>query len=343
MAVRKLRTQRKQPTPRELYVKMPTERVKGRVAWLNRSASVKELASQLGLEKGHVVMLPFLKDLRKGRIVFVKKEPASSRSLLLQQRYWREPRTKRLFRDFDAKGVGLVRFGVRDEAKAGKIRYARRDVLGLASLNRVKYDARLGFRLHVAGVRVALPLAVIKLEDIDKLGVKLKEIRRAAMMNESELKYFYPGVLIRAMSVKTRVMDLGIENTATRQALIEDAKKVVTRELYKKRVLSDDEYARWFAAELGKSLGIMHAQGYLHRGINTHNVTLAAELVDLSTATKLKKPNENLFRAELRSAGDVIGYLKNFVGGIETSSLELKKIMEKNYRHYNKLEVGVWM
>jgi tRNA A-37 threonylcarbamoyl transferase component Bud32 len=308
---------------------MPTERVKGRVAWLNRSASVKELASQLGLEKGHVVMLPFLKDLRKGRIVFVKKEPASSRSLLLQQRYWREPRTKRLFRDFDAKGVGHTIFE-KGMGKIGPITLTRGGGFhGLADIGIIKYDARLALKFHAAGARVAIPIAVVKLEDVKKVVPMIFKVR-----NYGNRTCFYPGVLIRIMSVKTRIKDIMQLDEEKARVVLNDAKRVVAKERGKKRVFTDEEYVRWFAAELGKSLGIMHAQGYLHRGINTHNVTLAAELVDLGDVKKVERDNKQAFITELRMAEDIISQLARKVLGADTNTKKIKEILRSAYASY---------
>ena len=58
---------------------------------------------------------------------------------------------------------------------------------------------------------------------------------------------------------------------------------MVSQELGYKRTITDKEYFEWFAKTLGENVGIMHRNGWTHRYLSSHNVTLDCRIVDLDS------------------------------------------------------------
>lgn len=225
-----------------------------------------------------------------------------------------------LYRDIDLKGIGYVttpdlRYSF-DRATVSQPggNYSRGGRWGLLDREVALLDYQNGEDLINAGIRTVRTLAIIKLEEliVGKNKISLKEARRKGIIDE----VFTPVVQVRAYGTRARIDDLldyhrlqwikgnGLPISdllayeQTSDLLLEDAKKIVAQEMGKETI-SNDEYLEWFAAILGRNLGLIHKQGWIHGGFGDQNITLDCRFVDFDTVSDINKED---YQVEMESA-----------------------------------------
>lgn len=213
--------------------------------------------------------------------------PAHNRSMLIGKVFFRDIEG-RLYRDIDIKGSGWVmNYGVSNPPRVftpGKSRFTEGTVVGssphggLLDRDVAFHDYLTAEELLKIGVRTYRGLAIIELKELIANGSKraVQDLKKKGLIDED----FNPVIEVRAFGTKIRIED------RTPQ-LLEDAKNLVSRELGI-NFPSDEDYFRWFAEELGKSVGLLHKNGLSHNFLGTgHNITLDCRIVDLDTVRPL--------------------------------------------------------
>jgi hypothetical protein len=181
-----------------------------------------------------------------------------------------------VYRDLDFKGVGatlhspsfIENFGFLDKNEAEK-------------------DYELSEKFIQAGIRTYRVAAIIELKEVTHKGKKITvdEAKELGIINQN----FQPVIEIRCFGTKARILDIlpqGGLPKEYREMLINDAIDLVSKELG--RTISLEEYLSWFAETLGRNIGLMHKNGWVHLNLRIlHNITLDCRIVDLATVEKV--------------------------------------------------------
>lgn len=189
----------------------------------------------------------------------------------------------RVYRDVDLKGAGEI-----DVPEFGNLQTfvnapgAKKGIQGFGGLMNKKaalvdYENSEDF-LRV-GIRTHRVIGIIKLEEILFRGQKLSFDDVMRMRHGAEY-VFEPVIQVRAFGTKARVSDLKL---GVGLVHIADAKKMVAQELGRETPLTDAQYLEWFAKTLGKNVGIMHSNEWVHPYLTDHNITLDCRIVDLDS------------------------------------------------------------
>jgi len=195
----------------------------------------------------------------------------------------------RVYRDIDLKGIGHL--GFQKVLIPGSIRELQ-NLNGLLDESSAYFEYQLSEEFINAGIRTNRVIGIIKLEEL-VLGNNLMSVAKAR--KEHVIKdpdgTFNPVILIRAFVTKARIDDLleGVQDSGFRRLLIEDAKALVSRELGREKVLSDEEYAVWFTKTLGENVALMHKNGWAHNYLYRHNITLDSRIVDLDGVSRISE------------------------------------------------------
>jgi len=210
-----------------------------------------------------------------GRVVFTDKE-------------------RRLYRDTDLKGIGLI-----GEPWGALLREPQVSVpgrkwgdlgrLGLLDRGTALSDYEKSEEFLKAGIRTYRILAIIGLKELvaNQRKLSLKEAIKEGIID----KRFHPAIEVRAFGTKLRIEDFYSESEYSEndvELLLDDARKLVSQELGRKEPLSEEEYLSWFAKTLGENVGSMHKNGWYHRYLSPHNITLDCRIVDLDSIVQLR-------------------------------------------------------
>lgn len=168
---------------------------------------------------------------------------------------------------------------------------------GLMSLEDAKVDFDNGERLAEMGVRGSRGIAIIKLHTIYYPGqgiVRVEELKRRGIIPND----FEPVVYVRATGSDHRVRDYEDPELFSRSdrswlkkqkmSAIASAIERVGKEIGNEG-LTTEEYLRWFAETLGKQVGTLHRNGYIHGGlfkrpsgyVHPVDITLDCRILDL--------------------------------------------------------------
>jgi hypothetical protein len=150
------------------------------------------------------------------------------------------------------------------------------EVWGLERKPDALHDMEVSNQLMEKGMHTAVYVAVIELEEImlrfsGRKGVAKAVVDRVLPRTIEycgEQEDFVPVICIRGFRNPLRISDVDkkdIEDCAARQGM------------------GSGEYFNWWAREFATNLAIMHNTGMTHENLISHNVTLAAEIVDLNT------------------------------------------------------------
>lgn len=219
----------------------------------------------------------------------------------------------RVYRDLDVKGVGHTDLlwtpkGTKSIVAAVTPRYVGGEpsTYGILSHRDAQNEIRNAQKFLRAGIRTALPLAEIKLEEIiNSQGkpVSIQQARERKMLHEKEGE---PVLLLRAFGTKLRVNNLIVGTTANAKKAVKDAKSLLSREFGKK--FTDAEYTEWFAANLARQVARMHSKGWTHNYLSGHNITLDGRIVDLDSITRMVKGKDakKAIKYDLKSARNTL-------------------------------------
>jgi hypothetical protein len=305
------------------------EKVKNKVAFVN-----KEVYTPLKLEKGKENPLglfpksaiPELFQRKPGE-QRLETWPRHERSAILGRAIFKD-KQGRFYRDIDLKGIGHI-----ERKKIGITGWDPREkeFLGLLESKDAFKEYKFGEKFLSAGIRAPRTLAIINLEEIIEGGKKfsLKEARKKGVIKED----FQPVVEVRGFGTKARISDIFFGDEwleETKKLLFEDAKKLVSQELERgDNPLTDQEYLEWFAETLGKNVGLMHKNGWLHSNLTSHNITLDCRICDLDTVKKLKGDEINLDKDYAQSSS--IQRLARWLDLPEKRLFELFERFQKSY------------
>ncbi|MBI2196064.1 hypothetical protein HYU45_00435 [Candidatus Daviesbacteria bacterium] len=231
-----------------------------------------------------------LPELPKGSRI-LEAWPKHGRSAILGRVIFKD-RQGRLYRDIDLKGMGFINTPPGRKAlkvwQPGLVGDDDKTRLGLLDVDIALADYQLTEEFLNAGIRTCRVMAVIGLEEIIAQGEKLslKEARRAGIIDGD----FKPAVEVRAFATRARITDITGSYLKQRriplQVPLDDARRIVGQELALE-TLSEEDYLKWFGKVLGQSVGLMHKNGWYHRYLNSHNITLDGRIVDLDSLTEL--------------------------------------------------------
>lgn len=249
-----------------------------------------------------------------------------------------------LYRDLDAKGIGCIFCEKSGQGRPtadvvapyshGTDEIHTRGVLAKADADAERKNSLAFLK---AGIRTALPVAEIRLEQLvnaEGKQVSIKEARASQMLHPATKQ---PVVLLRAFGTKFRVKDVEHKNLSCgeRRAMIHDAKNIVSKELGRK--LTDAEYAEWFATNLGEQVARMHNKGWVDTYLSSHNLTLDGRIVDLDGVKKSKSRSEREADfTETRST------LVRFITGCKEAGInvDLKKLLSRFTNAYDQKYYG---
>ncbi|MEK7573494.1 MAG: hypothetical protein AAB531_03645 [Patescibacteria group bacterium] len=187
----------------------------------------------------------------------------------------------RIYRDIDIKGSGNLRFGFSGgpaRMELGRIYHGDKNNLGgLMEKDYALHDYELSEEFLKAGIRTHRTIGIIRLWEVVNGNTKIS-LRGVSKYSINQMHDNFRSVIqIRAFGTRARVTNK--DDTL----LFEDARKMVSQELGMKRPMSNKEYIRWFAKTLGRNVGLMHENGWTHRYLSDHNVTLDCRIVDLDS------------------------------------------------------------
>lgn len=204
------------------------------------------------------------------------------------------------YRDIDLKGAGYSHI-TEDSIKVGRIQphYLgdSNQACGILNLNWAKYARDMSEKFLKAGIRTERYIALIKLKEIvDNHGYKISigKAKKGGYPGEYPLlpKSLQPAIALRAFATKFRIRDIDMLSPDSIEKL-EDARKIVSQELgVNEKDFSFQKYFEWFAKTLGENIGLMHKNGWFHRYLNEHNVTLDCRIVDLDSVGKFANLKE---------------------------------------------------
>lgn len=184
----------------------------------------------------------------------------------------------RLYRDIDLKGAGKVEFK-KSKPQVGRVERKGLDrVEGMLSAYKGKKSVNMAEKFLELGIRTERYLALIKLKEIiDENGEKvpIEEARKRRIIHPNQELV----IGVRAFGTKHRI--LGMNDTT-----LADAKMLVAQEIGKKeKEFSWHDYLKWFSQTLGKNVGLMHKNDYVHGYLRNHNITLDCRIIDLDSVT----------------------------------------------------------
>lgn len=194
----------------------------------------------------------------------------------------------RVYRDIDMKGIGHVdRYGSR--CVIGQLGYSGggNNRYGLLDREVAEYDREMTDKFLKLGIRTNRTLAIIGLEEVISGGkiISARELKKIYDIPDK----FEPVLTLRAFRTRSRIKDL--LKSDLEEALITDAKKLVSEEIGLGRVMSDEEYWMWFAKTIGRNVGLLHAEKLSHGYLTEHNITLDGSVVDLDSVGECSEKN----------------------------------------------------
>lgn len=263
----------------------------------------KEVYSPLQLKKGRSSPLGIFVEAayeqgitRDERYVF-DYSPDHHRSIQLSKVYFAD-KEGRIYRDIDVKGIGNI---IEERERTDSGQFSTRvsvghlekrssqltpGVQGLLERDVAFTDYDWSEQFLKTGIRAHRVLAIIGLKELIVNGRKItiSQAIEDSIIDED----FNPVVSVRAFGTKARIINLSNDSAIT---LFEDAKKMLAKELRKEKI-SNQKYVMWFARNLGRNIGLMHKQGWVHNYLTQHNITLDCRIVDLDSVTEQKERSE---------------------------------------------------
>src|SRR3989344_8594176 len=281
---------------------LPAAEVQNHVVWAN-----KDLDFPFALEELKPTKLGLFLSVQNGRArgetklvkLGVKKFHGRSATLgriIFGEKNNTNGNSKQLFRDIDIKGLGYVNYAGNPIVGSVEPRNLGQgqEAYGILDLEDAMHDKEISETFHRYGIRTCRVVAVILLKEIWQNGSKLsiQEAKQRDIIPNS----IKPVLEIRAFGTHARFVDATQRQNsyAGRSLLIEDAKQLVAQELNKDpQEFSMQEYALWLARTIGKNIGLMHKNGYIHQYLGKgHNITLDGCIVDFDSVERISDMND---------------------------------------------------
>ncbi len=237
----------------------------------------------------------------------------------------------RIYRDIDLKGAGAIYKDSPRSSPFAVMPGAPRESgnrEGLLEKEFAFHDYELSEEFLRVGIRTHRVIGIIRLWEVllDTEKVSLRGNSKFTVLDEglTDWRHFRSVIQVRAFGTKARVQE------ASDNLLYKDAKKMVSQELGYKRTITDKEYFEWFAKTLGENVGIMHRNGWTHRYLSSHNVTLDCRIVDLdSVGYDLSEREEDVSQAR-NTIAVLIDHQGH--GDVYTMGTYLAGIFNKSYQ-----------
>jgi len=246
-----------------------------------------------------------------------------TRSGLMGSAIFRD-RDGNLWRDVDAKGIGLVSgtvenvYNISDKPDELKAK-------GLVDYNYAIGDSQMAERLLKAGIRTYRVIGITLLEEIvieENDGtikkIPIKEAEERGMIP----KGMQPVAEIRAFGTKERIYSVSSGGRERAEAALKDAKLLVAQELgIKPDEFSTADYLEWFAKTLGKEVAKLHKLKLVHIYLTYHNIALDCRIVDLDSVDKEGSDDNHIYSRDIYSVKDSLWGLVHVIRRINIAEV----------------------
>lgn len=175
------------------------------------------------------------------------------------------------------KGIGYMANGGFSPRKDGTVG----DYMGLLSWRYAHRDQVLSDLLLPCGFRTSIVLYIVKLGRLPWKDGKLHPVEE--LVPESRKEENTPVVMVRGMRNLWRLADFCDSGSEERKDMLEYTLRALKREGLE--IKRSGEYLSWFASTLAKQLAILYEVRARHSYLTLHNITLAAEIVDLDSVS----------------------------------------------------------
>ncbi|MFA6256681.1 MAG: hypothetical protein WC646_00005 [Candidatus Paceibacterota bacterium] len=269
---------------------LQTVEVKNKVLQVN-----EDILFPLSLKEGDSTKIGIFLSANRKEAQGIKNFEADNnhgRSLLLGRMIFRDVKGEQLFRDVDLKGGGhvLSEFNPRSGdflPTIGEVELKANSSasFGILDISDARKDMGIAELFNDLGIRTYRVIAIIGLEEIVFNGEKIsiKEAKVKGLIADSVT----PVLEVRAFGTQHRLIDVyGTRNSdEKKRLLVKDAKHLVAQELNEDPSSFDDiKYATWLAETIGKNIGLMRKNGFVHKyQAEGHNITLDGCLVDFDS------------------------------------------------------------
>jgi len=281
---------------------LPAAEVQNHVVWAN-----KDLDFPFALEELKPTKLGLFLSVQNGRArgetklvkLGVKKFHGRSATLgriIFGEKNNTNGNSKQLFRDIDIKGLGYVNYAGNPIVGSVEPRNLGQgqEAYGILDLEDAMHDKEISETFHRYGIRTCRVVAVILLKEIWQNGSKLsiEEAKQRGIIPNS----IQPALEVRAFGTHTRFVDVINRHNSyeKRSNLVEDARIFVAQQLGKSpKEFGMREYSLWLTEMIGKNVGLMHKNGYVHQYLRQgHNITLDGCLVDFDSVEKISDKHD---------------------------------------------------
>jgi len=256
-------------------------------------------------------------------------EEGKTRSGLVASVVFRD-RDGNLWRDVDAKGIGVTRYygsknveveNVYDTSEEADELKAK----GLVDYNYAIGDSQMAERLLKAGIRTYRVIGITLLEEIvieENDGtikkIPIKEAEERGMIP----KGMQPVAEIRAFGTKERIYSVSSGGRERAEAALKDAKLLVAQELgIKPDEFSTADYLEWFAKTLGKEVAKLHKLKLVHIYLTYHNIALDCRIVDLDSVDKEGSDDNHIYSRDIYSVKDSLWGLVHVIRRINIAEV----------------------
>ncbi|HEY4505513.1 MAG TPA: hypothetical protein VJG67_02385 [Candidatus Paceibacterota bacterium] len=333
---------------------LPMVPVKNKVEWVD-----KDVHLPFSLEVGESTPIGmFLSPApEKGEHTYeLEVEPDHGRSGMLGRVIFQD-NEGRLYRDIDLKGMGYISFPETGKPpivdKVAITSAIRGRAEGIQTIGRALLDLRRTKLFLGLGIRTQRILAMIRLNEIiGERGehISIADARRKKILNAGEEDE--PVVMVRAYGTRGRISEVANTESSIAKTKLEDARRLVAQELkIDPEDLTWGKYLGWFMESMGKNIGRMHGNGWIHSFLTDHNMTLDARVIDLDSVQQLtSKKIKGTPRGMAKDLADSQKYLSelclevNKIGHLSDSDEKLTEnmleIFRREYREeYEKVQM----
>lgn len=140
-------------------------------------------------------------------------------------------------------------------------------------------DLRMSERFYALGIHSHRVIAHLRPEYVYYRGTFLRPAEFARRFSQGRL----PLIQLRAFTVPTRLEDLHHHLPHDHAAALLSEAWAMIRLRTGNDLKRHDKYLTYFARTLARQVATMHAAGYVHKYLTTHNITLDAAIVDLDS------------------------------------------------------------
>jgi tRNA A-37 threonylcarbamoyl transferase component Bud32 len=324
---------------RENRIELPVVNIDNEVLWVNEDMNLP-----FKIKKGEPtdVVGFFIQASEENKVnSFLKLEIHSEhqRTALIGRVIFRDKQGN-LYRDIDQKGGGYIRNEVVENIT---ISFANSGSFGICDLRRAATDKRLSEKFINYGIRTHRVVAIIKLKEIvdGTEKITIEEARRRNRFRSIE----NPVIEVRAYGTKMRIHDIYYDKKCDK--FLKDAMYLVAQEKgVEPESFGIADYYNWFCVTLGEQVAKMHSNGYAHRYLTPHNITLDCRIVDLDSVINLRYEKiKDAVKGDKKEAVESLEKLFKAINRINKekglSAENLKLAKEKFDFGYNEMDFGL--